>query len=94
MVNIEFETANAAVELLVERGVTVTGGSRSGEAPDGLSTIATIDSLTVAEIVDQMNTYSDNTTAELLVKEIGFRRSGEGSTAAGAAAVATILGEL
>ena len=80
--------------LLVERGVTVTGGSRSGPAPDGLATIATIDSLTVAELVDEMNTYSDNTTAEMLVKEIGFRRSGEGSTTAGAAAVSTILGEL
>ena len=87
-------SAELLIALLRDRGVTITGAGRSGDAPEEVTTLASIDSLTVAELVDQMNTYSDNTTAEMLLKEVGRVRSGEGSTEVGAAAATQILTEL
>jgi D-alanyl-D-alanine carboxypeptidase/D-alanyl-D-alanine-endopeptidase (penicillin-binding protein 4) len=40
----------------------------------------------MSQIVDNMLTVSDDTAAELLIKEIGHRASGSGSTTAGLAA--------
>ncbi len=82
------------VDLLAERGVTVAGAERTGKAPDDATAVlASAASQPTSEIVAQMLTYSDNTTAELLLKEAGFRASGLGSTASGAEAVAATLAE-
>lgn len=70
-------------ELLVARGVTVDGGFSSGEAPDEARQIAAIESPPMVDLVSQMLRFSDNNTAELLLKEVGREVSGEGSTAAG-----------
>lgn len=75
--------AREFVRLLVERGVTVAGGPRSGLAPDGLDELASIESLPLTAIVEQMLVTSDNNTAELMVKEIGLERRGVGSRTAG-----------
>lgn len=75
--------AQTLTDLLAERGVEVQGGSRSDVAPDGLAEVAAIESPPMHEVVAQMMTESDNTVAELLVKELGARLRGEGSTAAG-----------
>ena len=83
--------ASALAELLRQRGVAVDGGAGSGKAAGGAKPIASVDSPTVGEIVAEMLTYSDNTTAELLTKEIGVRAAGKGTTAAGLDA---IVGEL
>lgn len=86
-------TAQVFTDMLAERGVTVVGPAVSGPAPPEAVPIAAVRSLQVAEVVAQMNLFSDNTTAELLLKEIGVRASGEGSTAAGASGmVATLAG--
>lgn len=45
--------------------------------------IAKIDSLPLSDIVAEMLTNSDNNTAELLVKELGFATTGVGSRQAG-----------
>jgi D-alanyl-D-alanine carboxypeptidase/D-alanyl-D-alanine-endopeptidase (penicillin-binding protein 4) len=74
-------------QLLVERGVAVSGPPLSGIAPTGATELLAVPSLPVADLVQEVLRYSDNTTAELLVKEIGKVRGGEGSTAAGTAAV-------
>ena len=73
--------------VLASRGVEVAGPSRTGRAPEGSVRIATFESVTVAEIVDEMLSDSDNTTAELITREIGLVSSGEGTTSAGLAAI-------
>ncbi|MEZ5372216.1 MAG: D-alanyl-D-alanine carboxypeptidase [Microthrixaceae bacterium] len=70
-------------ELLLARGVTVDGGFSSGEAPDEARQIAAIESPPVVDLVAQMLRFSDNNTAELLLKEVGREAGGEGSTEAG-----------
>jgi D-alanyl-D-alanine carboxypeptidase/D-alanyl-D-alanine-endopeptidase (penicillin-binding protein 4) len=77
--------------LLRDRGVTVTGDARSGAAPAGAVEVAAIESAPVGEIVGQMLAASDNTTAELLTKELGVDSGAEGSTAAGVAASLGVL---
>lgn len=79
--------ATVLTELLRERGITVAGAPSAGVAPDGAPTLTEVESLTVAELVDEALRFSDNTTVELLVKEMGLQASGEGSTAAGLEAV-------
>ena len=63
------------------------GEAASGRAPAKLATILDVPSLTVREIVDEMLTFSDNNTAELMLKELGFHRSNSGTTAAGVSVV-------
>ncbi len=77
--------------LLEQRGVEVGGEARAGEAPDDTETIASLESFTIAEIVSEMVLVSDNTTAELLLKELGLATSGRGTTADGLAAVTAML---
>jgi D-alanyl-D-alanine carboxypeptidase/D-alanyl-D-alanine-endopeptidase (penicillin-binding protein 4) len=80
--------------LLAARGVTVRGSGVAGDAPDALSEVARMDSLPVAEIVAEMLTSSDNTTAELLTREMGLRARGDGSTDAGLGVIVETLGTL
>ena len=77
--------------LLAKRGVKVTGTGVAGTAPAGATEVARLESLPVRELVGEMLTWSDNTTAELLTKEIGRAVSGQGTTAAGVAAVRSTL---
>ena len=79
-------TAGLFHDLLVKRGVVIDEAPRSGvgRAPP---LIVSIDSPPVGALVADMLRRSDNGTAELLVKEIGYRGAGEGSTSAGVTAV-------
>jgi D-alanyl-D-alanine carboxypeptidase/D-alanyl-D-alanine-endopeptidase (penicillin-binding protein 4) len=86
--------AEVFTELLRARGVVVRGEAGSGEAPEKTVKVATIDSPTIAELVAQMVRESDNGTAELLIKELGLRVTGRGSSAAGAAVVHDTLTRL
>ena len=89
--------ASAAAELvglLQLRGVTVVGGSGSGEAPDGTIELASIEGAPLRDVVGEDLKLSDNGTSELLLKEIGVAAAGTGSTLAGAAAVVTHLTEV
>ncbi len=85
--------ASALVELLRQRGVVVDGAPGAGTAPAGADAVASVESPTVAEIVAEMLTFSDNTTAELLTKEMGRAQRGEGSTAAGVEAIVGALSD-
>lgn len=86
--------AGVLTDLLRQRGVVVAGDAASGPAPGSSAPIAAIDSPTMADLVGQMLRESDNGTAELLLKELGLRLGGEGSTAAGRAAVSSTLASL
>lgn len=81
------QAAAVMTGLLRARGVRVAGVPRRGVAPDGATELARVESPTVAQLAEGLVRFSDNTTAELLVKEIGRRVRGEGSTAAGTSAV-------
>jgi D-alanyl-D-alanine carboxypeptidase/D-alanyl-D-alanine-endopeptidase (penicillin-binding protein 4) len=69
--------------LLRNRGVSISNGWRSGVIEPGTSEIATVDSAALSVIVADMLTRSDNDTAEMLLKEIGYTAAAEGSTEAG-----------
>lgn len=75
------------------RGVQIGAPPTSGATPPGGEVLVTYSSPPVSEIVAQLLRESDNNTAEVLLKELGHRRSGEGSFGAGQAAVETILAE-
>lgn len=66
--------------LMEARGVRVTVGSVTGTAPpmSELQSVGSVESPPMAEIVTRMLRFSDNTTAEMLLKEIGRRFSGSG----------------
>lgn len=91
------EPANGAAmdlsSLLAERGVSVTGSTRVGELPDGMTTIATIQSAPLSDILTELLVNSDNNTGELLLKELGYKQKGEGSTAAGITVIQEYLKE-
>lgn len=78
-------------DLLEARGVIPRGSPSVGEAPNGLTEIATIESPPMTEVVGQMLANSDNSTAELLLKEIGLAAGDGPSTDAGAAASGVLM---
>lgn len=78
-------------ELLEARGVAVDGAPGEGATPADAVEVAGIDSAPMRDVVGEMLRESDNGTAELVLKEIGLRAGGSGSTAAGASAALTAL---
>ncbi|HEX7276214.1 MAG TPA: D-alanyl-D-alanine carboxypeptidase/D-alanyl-D-alanine-endopeptidase [Acidimicrobiales bacterium] len=82
--------ANLAADVLAAqlraRGVTV-GGTGVGQAPAGARLVTAIDSPPLTEVVGSILQHSDNMAAEMLVKELGVRFGGAGSTAAGLAVI-------
>ena len=54
--------------------------------------LATVDSQPIAAAIAEMLTNSDNNTAELMLKEIGFAASGAGTRQAGIDAVTATIG--
>lgn len=86
--------AQTLVALLEREGVRVTGTGAEGTAPDGLEELARIESPPVSDLVTEMILDSDNTTAELLAREMGLRAEGAGTTAAGTQVIAETLASL
>lgn len=84
-------SASVLNQLLQERGITVTGAPTSGVAPQNLVEVASITSPSLLETVTHINTYSSNLGAELLLKRLGFHLAGQGTTEAGASAMASFL---
>jgi D-alanyl-D-alanine carboxypeptidase/D-alanyl-D-alanine-endopeptidase (penicillin-binding protein 4) len=73
--------ADTLRDLLAERGIEVQGASRSELAPllPERNSLGSIESPPLSEIVARMLTHSDNTTAEMLLKEIGVRTGETGA---------------
>jgi D-alanyl-D-alanine carboxypeptidase/D-alanyl-D-alanine-endopeptidase (penicillin-binding protein 4) len=89
--------AFAARELraaLKREHVRVLGGSGAGATPAGATELATALSPTVAELLGLMLPPSDNFFAESLVKDLGARFGGAGTTSAGAAVVSRTIAAL
>ncbi|MFN2607389.1 MAG: D-alanyl-D-alanine carboxypeptidase/D-alanyl-D-alanine-endopeptidase [Acidimicrobiales bacterium] len=89
-------TAAAATftALLRARGVTVGGEAGEGTAPAPGAAVAALDSPALSDVVAVMLQESDNLTAELLVKELGFRFGGAGTTTAGLGVVRSTLASM
>jgi D-alanyl-D-alanine carboxypeptidase/D-alanyl-D-alanine-endopeptidase (penicillin-binding protein 4) len=89
------EPANGAAldfsSLLAARGISVTGSTRVGVAPEDLPLVASIQSAPLSDIAIELLVNSDNNTGELLLKELGFTQKGDGSTAAGLTVIQEFL---
>ena len=79
--------ADRFAALLRERGVAIGGGPARATTPSGSVEITHLDSSPVSALVQEMLRESDNTTAELLAKEMGVRSAASGTTDAGLAVV-------
>jgi serine-type D-Ala-D-Ala carboxypeptidase/endopeptidase (penicillin-binding protein 4) len=88
--------ARALWGALKADGVSIHGGSGAATTPAGAVQLAQAQSPTVQQLLELMLPPSDNFFAETLVKDLGARYGGAGTTAAGAAVVtntvATLLG--
>lgn len=76
--------------MLTDRGVAVTGNPVAGKAPGGTVELARLDT-PLSDLMTEMLSWSDNTTAELMLKELGVVVNHTGTTAAGVAAVTSTL---
>jgi serine-type D-Ala-D-Ala carboxypeptidase/endopeptidase (penicillin-binding protein 4) len=68
-------------------GVKISGPVRTAPTPPGARPLAAVSSPTLAQLLGLMLPPSDNFFAETLIKDLGARFGGAGSTAAGAAVV-------
>jgi D-alanyl-D-alanine carboxypeptidase/D-alanyl-D-alanine-endopeptidase (penicillin-binding protein 4) len=81
----QFVAALKAAGIQVPRKVKITAGRTPGAA----RSLASVHSPTMATLVSLTNTPSDNFFAETLLKDLGAKYGGAGTTAAGAAVVRT-----
>ena len=86
--------ASAALfrSALIGAGVKVSGKSRQGVAPAASVPIAHVTSPPLWRILRYMDSWSDNFTAELVLKQLGAQQ-GHGTSAGGAAVVRKVLTE-
>ncbi len=82
--------AETLKSYLEQRGIKVGGAPTAGKAPSGTAEVARLET-TVEDEVTEMLSFSDNTTAELVNKEVGLRASGSGTTVAGTKATIDAL---
>jgi len=75
---------------LTDRGVKVSGNPATGKAPAGAVEVARIET-SIRDEMTEMLSWSDNTTAELMTKELGLKVHGAGTTANGIQATVATL---
>jgi serine-type D-Ala-D-Ala carboxypeptidase/endopeptidase (penicillin-binding protein 4) len=80
--------AQKLLESLRAAGISISHGVALGATPAGAEALATIKSPPMSALVGTTDVYSDNFFAEMLLKLLGARFGGAGTTAAGAAVVA------
>lgn len=79
-------------QLWQEQGGTLTGGTRSGNVPEGAVRLAQASSPPLADVIRLMNKYSNNVMAKQLLMTLGAETSGmPGSSVGGAQAVRSWL---
>jgi D-alanyl-D-alanine carboxypeptidase/D-alanyl-D-alanine-endopeptidase (penicillin-binding protein 4) len=75
-------------------GVAIHGGSGAARTPPGAIPLARVQSPTVTQLLGLMLPPSDNFFAETLLKDLGARFAGAGTTAAGASVVSQTVSSL
>ncbi len=83
--------AQTFADLLAARGIRVTGGPGPAPPRTRRPRSRSCGRLPLRDITAQFLTWSDNQTAELVNKELGFARNGQGTTASGSDAVEAVL---
>jgi serine-type D-Ala-D-Ala carboxypeptidase/endopeptidase (penicillin-binding protein 4) len=83
--------AQRLTSALRAQGVAVAGAARTAVTPTGARELAHVDSPPMGTLARLTNRPSDNYFAETLIKDLGARFGGQGSTAAGARVVKTLL---
>jgi serine-type D-Ala-D-Ala carboxypeptidase/endopeptidase (penicillin-binding protein 4) len=87
--------ATQAIERALRReGVAFGAKAGLGRAPADGAPLAALPSPTIADVIGRMNRPSDNFYAETLIKVLGARFGGRGSTSAGARVIRSTLGRL
>ncbi len=89
--------AYAARELwatLKNDGVPIAGHSGAASTPPGASQLAQVSSPTIAQLLGLTLPPSDNFFAETLIKDLGARYGGAGTTATGASVVRATIASL
>ena len=79
---------------LARAGVRVRRRARTGMAPASATLVLSMPSAPVGSLVAAVNQPSDNFGAEMLIKLLGARFAGQGSTAEGARVVTEAMSEL
>src|SRR5947209_9047537 len=76
---------------LVKVGVSIRGPARTGVAHDGATALGYVVSPPVSSLVRFMDTWSDNFTAEMLLKQVGAVQRGAGTAGAGVTETRALL---
>jgi D-alanyl-D-alanine carboxypeptidase/D-alanyl-D-alanine-endopeptidase (penicillin-binding protein 4) len=79
--------ATTFTDVLRARGISVGGAPSTGGAPAAAASLASVQSGTLADVLNEMLATSDNLTAEMMVKEVGLHVSGTGTRVDGLAAI-------
>ncbi len=88
------EAAAREFTLLLEaRGIDVGADATTGVGPPQAAELASIDSAPLSDVVAEMLGNSDNNTAEMVVKELGYTGSAPGTREAGLGVVRSQLAE-
>ena len=81
-------------QMLLARGISVMGDVRhDASVPSEATAVTSIKSAPLPQILNEMLVNSDNNTAEMVLKEIGYAKKKSGSTAAGLEVVKSYLAE-
>ncbi|MBS1847428.1 MAG: D-alanyl-D-alanine carboxypeptidase/D-alanyl-D-alanine-endopeptidase [Actinobacteria bacterium] len=86
--------AETFAALLRARGVRIDGAAAAGTLPGSVPVVASVTSPPLRSIIAEMLDRSDNQIAELLVKEVGYMRAHQGTTAAGLAVLEQVFARL
>ena len=86
--------AQEFTNILVAKGINVSGAASVGVASADVPVVAEISSRPLPEVLAEMLTNSDNNTAELVLKEIGLSVLQQGTRLAGAQAMIATLTEM
>ena len=86
--------AQEFTNILISKGIAVSGAASVGVASADVPVVAEISSRPLPDVLAEMLTNSDNNTAELVLKEIGLSSLQQGTRLAGAQAMIATLTEL
>ena len=87
VLNPPLNAAQGFAQALKAKGITIAKSARAARTPSGARQLAALNSIPLKTLVQRTNTPSDNFYAETLVKDLGRRLGGVGSTTAGARVV-------